>query len=108
MLSISLHIVDPHGLDVVQDPRVHPVEDGGLDAPDTGCLCLLYDGDLCSCGSVDPVESLQTRSNRVGDSLVLLPSCSVSLPTMSLVGPVMMPCRYCKCSRTENCSLCKP
>ena len=79
MLSISLHIVDPHGLDVVQDPRVHPVEDGGLDAPDTGCLCLLYDGDLCSCGSVDPVESLQTRSNRVGDSLVLLPSCSVSL-----------------------------
>ena len=79
MLSISLHIADPHGLDVVQDPRVHPVEDGGLDAPDTGCLCLLYDGDLCSCGSVDPVESLQTRSNRVGDSLVLLPSCSVSL-----------------------------
>jgi hypothetical protein len=79
MLSISLHIVEPHGLDVVQDPPVHPVDDGGLDAPDTGCLCLLYEGDLCSCGSVDPVESLLTRSNRVGDSLVLLPSCSVSL-----------------------------
>ena len=86
LLSISLHVVDHHGLDVVQDPRVHPDEDGGLDAPDTSCLCLLMDGDLCSCGSVDPVESLQTRSNTVGDSLVLLPSCSVNLARLKAPG----------------------
>ena len=86
MLSISLHIVGHQGLDVGQDPRVHPDEDGGLDAPDTSCLCLLIDGDLCSCGSVDPVESLQTRANTVGDSLVLLPSCSVSLARLKAPG----------------------
>ena len=84
--SISLHVVDHHGLDVVQDPRVHPDEDGGLDAPDTSCLCLLIDGDLCSCGVLDPVESLLTRSNTVGDSLVLLPSCSVTLARLKAPG----------------------
>ena len=86
MLTISLHVVDHHGLHVVQDPCVHSDVDGGLDAADTDCLCLLLDGDLCSCGFVDPVESLQTRSNTVGDSLVLLPSCSVNLARLKAPG----------------------
>ena len=57
MLTISLHVVDRHGLYVVQDPGVH-VGDAGLDAADTNRLCLLLDGDLCTCGFVVPVESL--------------------------------------------------
>ena len=58
MLTISLHVVDHPGLHVVQDLVVYSDGDAGLDAADTNCLCLLLDGDLCTCGFVDPVESL--------------------------------------------------
>jgi hypothetical protein len=58
---------------------------------DDDCLCLLLDpGDLCNCGFSDPVESLTTKSNSLGDSLVLLPKCSVKLarlPSSSSVPP---------------------
>ena len=46
----------------------------------------MLDGDLCSCGFLDPVGTLQTRSNTVGDSLVLLPSCSVNLARLKAPG----------------------
>ena len=75
---------------VVQD--LVPNSDGGAelasaaeevvrhDLADDDCLCLLLDpGDLCNCGFSDPVESLTTKSNSLGDPLVLLPTCSVKL-----------------------------
>ena len=47
MLTLSLHIVDHHGLHVVQDLGIHSDGGAGLDAADTDCLCLLLDpGDL--------------------------------------------------------------
>jgi hypothetical protein len=61
------------------------------DLADDDCLCLLLDpGDLCNCGFADPVESLTTKSNSLGDPLVLLPRCSVKLarlPSSSSVPP---------------------
>jgi hypothetical protein len=87
LLTLSLHVVDHHGLHVVQDLGIHSDGGAGLDAADTNCLCLLLDpGDLCNCGFADPVESLNTRSNSVGDPLVLLPSCSVNLARLKAPG----------------------
>ena len=87
MLISSLHVVDHHGVHVFQDLGIHSDAGAGLDAADTDCLCLLLDpGDLCNCGFADPVESLNTRANSVGDPLVLLPSCSVNLTRLKAPG----------------------
>ena len=96
MLPLRLHVVDHHGLHVVQDLGIHSDGGAGLDADevvvrhdlaDADCLCLLLDpGDLCNCGFADPVESLTTKSNSVGDPLVLLPTCSVKLARLKAPG----------------------
>jgi hypothetical protein len=70
------------------------------DLADDDCLCLLLDpGDLCNCGFSDPLESLTTKPNSLGDSLVVLPECSVKLAR--LPASSMLPSKNCRPSRNK-------
>ena len=94
---------------VVQDLGINSDGGAGQDAaeevvrhdlPDDDCLCLLLDpGDMCNCGFADPVESLTTKSNSLGDPLVLLPKCSVKLAR--LPSSSSLPSRSSRLSRNK-------
>jgi hypothetical protein len=70
------------------------------DLADDDCLCLLLDpGEMCNCRFSDPVVSLTTKPNSLGDPLVLLPKCSVKLAR--LPSSSSLPSRSYRLSRNK-------